>query len=375
MSAQTSATVTEVSRRAGCSIATVSRVLNNSGPVSPKTRQLVLKVMRETQYLTTRAARRLATNPHRTGGGVIEIIQHRHSPMEPVSVTGRAVHIGPPTSPDTVRPLSQGSALTNAFHRHILDGAIEELSCWGYRAQLRMNTDLADADLLADLNGPDRHGVMLIGEYTAGLGDFVTQCLHPLVLVDLIHAGPADVITTDNFAGIGMAFDHVLSLGHRRIGFVGRQDSILAFAERFTAFRLKMLDADLPVRTDWIYEGADGIEATSQGMKRMLKHTDRPTALICANDCYAMGVLRAATALGLHIPEQLSVVGFDDIDLASMVTPPLTTVRVPMLEMGRQAVRQLMIAIRRGPLSRAGGCQIRLQPELVLRQSAAPPAA
>lgn len=374
--AQTPPTVNEVSRRAGCSIATVSRVLNNSGPVSLKTREAVLKVMRETQYLSTRAAKRAGgtMTMQRMNGGVVEIIQHRHSPMEPVSMAGGTLEIGPPTSPDAVQPLAARSALTNAFHRHIVDGAIEELSRWGYRAQVRMNTNLVDPHMLADLNGPARNGVLLIGEYSADLGAFVRQCLHPLVLVDIIHQGSADVITTDNFAGIGMVCDHVLSLGHRRIGFVGRREEVRAFAERFTAFKLKMIDAGLPIRSEWIYEGEDSMEATARAVRAMLAQAERPTALVCANDCYAMGVVRAASGLGIAIPGQLSVVGFDDADMAAMVTPPLTTVRVPLVEMGRQAVRQLMINMQAGGSPRACGCQVRLTPQLVVRQSVAEPA-
>jgi LacI family transcriptional regulator len=83
-------------------------------------------------------------------------------------------------------------------------------------------------------------------------------------------------------------------------------------------------------------------------------------------------VLRAASALGIRCPEELSLVGFDDQEVAALVTPALTTVRVPMIEMGRQAVRQLMIQIMRGPEAGALGCRVRLMPELVIRQSTAP---
>ena len=371
--AQMSATVTEVGRRAGCSIATVSRVLNNSGPVSLKTRETVLKAIRETQYLSTRAAKQAGGTMRRMSGGVVEIIQHRHSPMEPVSMAGGALRIGPPTSPDAVQPLSERSALTNAFHRHIVDGAIEELSHWGYRAQLRMNTNLVAPDLLADLNGPDRNGVMLIGEYSPDIASFVSQCLHPLVLVDIIHHGPADVITTDNFVGIGLAVDYLLSLKHRDIGFVGMQSDVRGFAERHSAFKLKMIEAGLPVHPEWQYEGEDHIETTADSVRRILSLSSRPTALLCANDCYALGVVRAASGLGIRIPKDLSVVGFDDVDFAAMVTPPLTTVRVPVQEMGRQAVRQLMISMQRGTTTRQLGCHVRLMPELVIRQSATAP--
>ena len=365
-------TITEVSRRAGCSIATVSRVLNNSGAVSPKTREAIIKAMRETQYLASRGARRSMASEHKTSDGVVEIVQHRHSPLDQVSTDGGTLEIGPLTA--VPRGLRPRSSPLGAFFRKIVDGAVDELSRWGYRAQLRFDSDLLDPALLADINDPRRSGVLLIGEYSGDLPKFVAQCLHPLVLVDLIHSGPAPVVASDNFSGVRATFNHLYGLGHRRIGFVGQSDEIVAFAERYTMYMVRMTETNLPVRPEWIYRiqgRADHLEATVAGVRRILESADRPTALVCANDFHALGVMRAAGAMGISIPEQLSVVGFDDDEFASLVTPPLTTARVPLHEMGQEAVRQLMIQLLGGPISQRAGCVMRLVPELMVRQSAA----
>lgn len=370
------ATVAEIGRLAGCSIATVSRVLNNSGSVSPETRESILKAMRETQYRSKSAVRR-GRSTGRNGGsgqGVVEVIQHRHSPVESLSLDHGELEVGPTVELYEGSSVPRSWHLGNAFHRRIVDGVVEELSRWGWRAQLQINTDLLDPQLVAEMNGPEHGGILLIGEYSADLPKFVDQCLHPLVLVDLVHDGPADVVTIDNLVGISAAFEHLRSLGHERIGFVGKRDDVVAFAERFTAYKLRMIEAGLAVRTEWVYEGPDHIEATAGAVRAILERPERPTALVCSNDCYALGVVRAANSLGLSIPERLSVVGFDDVEFASLVTPPLTTVRVPLREMGRQAVRELMGQVQVGVSPRHRGCHVRLLPDLVVRRSTAAPA-
>ena len=328
------ATVTELSQMAGCSIATVSRVLNNSGAVSDATREAVLKAMRQTQYLAKRTERRsravvrsINANPQQ---GIIEIVQHRHSPVERISVDGDSLAVGPlekmPEQDRVPRPYQLGVS----FYQHLVNGAVDELGKWGFRAQLRLNSDLLDPTLVADMNDRNREGVLLIGEYSKDLGQFMKHCLPPLVLVDILHQGPCDMVTIDNFAGIQAAFRHLYNLGHRRIGFVGRRDEIAAFSERYAAFHMHMAEAGLQVQDQWVYQGPDHIETTTVGVKRILEHAQRPTALICANDCYALGVARAANSLNMTIPHGLSVVGFDDVEFAAMVTPPLTSVRVPL---------------------------------------------
>jgi len=365
-------TVTDIGRLAGCSIATVSRVLNSSGSVSPQKREAILKAIRETEFFTNRARRGgRRVQPHKKETeGVIEIIQHRHSPVEKLSVRNGELRVGP-LAPMRQEKASPRSFELNSFHRNIVDGAIEELSRWGFRAQIRMNSDLLDSSLLTDINGPDRSGVLLIGEYSNDLAQFVRHCMHPLVLVDIIGNGPPDVVTTDNFEGIREAFDHLYQLGHRKIGFIGRRDEIVALAERYTAYKLRMTECNLPIRPEWIYEGYDHIEHTAAAVNGMLSRADRPTAVMCSNDCYALGVVRAASGLGISIPGELSVMGFDDVDFASLITPPLTTVRVPVQEMGRQAVRQLMIQMKGGSPTKMRGCHVRLLPELIIRESTA----
>lgn len=367
-----SATIAELSRLSGCSAATVSRALNNNGAVSAKARQAVFKVLKETQYLQKKARKRGRNGvAHRSK--LVEIILHRESPIETLSIDPAGLRVGPLTAVPDSHTLRGPDKLSGSFQRQIVDGVLSELERCGYRGVIQASKDLLSPALLADVSSVDRAGVLLLGEYTPHLAEFVSLCLHPLVLVDLMHDGAADVVTTDNMLGVGKAFDHLYGLGHRKIGFAGKLDRVVAFAERFSAYKYKMAEAGLKVAPHWVHEGPNHIDTTAAGIRPLLGHVDRPTAILCANDCTAFGVLRGASEMGIAVPSQLSVVGFDDEEAASLVTPALTTVHVPMAEIGRQAVRQLMIQMQLGASNRTCGCRIRMLPELVVRSSAAAP--
>ncbi len=366
-------TVNDIGRLAGCSITTVSRVLNNTGPVSERSRQAVLKAVRDTDFYISRARKGGRRTPKRANHNVVDIIQHRHSPIEPVSAQGGELRVGPLTPPWGGDSDSGSFGADNSFHRGIVDGAIEELGRWGYRAHIRSNTDLLEPALLAELNAAPSGGLLLVGEPSKDLGQFVRNCRHPLVLVDVMGSNEADVVTTDNLEGMSEAFRHLYDLGHRKIGFVGARERFTGRVdERYVAYKLNMVERGLALREDWIYHGHDHITEVAEGVGEMLERSDRPSALLCQNDCCALGVMRAASRRGISVPSQLSVVGFDDVDSASLVTPPLSTVRVPVREMGRQAVRQLIVYLKGGRVVRGRGCRIRLIPELVLRESTAP---
>ena len=124
------------------------------------------------------------------------------------------------------------------------------------------------------------------------------------------------------------------------------------------------------VNPQWVYHGPESIHDTVEDVKKILTgEPKRPTAMVCATDCGAMGVVRAAEQCGISIPAQISVIGFDDTSASALVTPPLTTVHVPLREMGQRAVRQLLVNVSYE--SNLTGSIIRMSPELVVRQSTA----
>lgn len=249
---------------------------------------------------------------------------------------------------------------------------VEELSAHGVESSLRIVNDLSAPERMAETVRAANGGVVLLGDHGGAVDAFIRASTRPLVLADILHSSWPDVVTTDNEAGIGMAMDHLVSLGHTRIGFVGCSSNP-SCREREEAFDRRLAALGLPNRREWRYDGSCLVEEAAKGVQPMMREKECPTAILCVADCLAMGVIRTARRNGLRIPGDLSVVGFDDIDASSWVDPPLTTVHVPTREMGQRAARQLMQAMQLGLPFREAGCTLRLRPRLVVRGSTAAP--
>lgn len=364
---------------AGCSPATVSRVLNSSGPVREDVRRTVLQAVRETGYIHKRSKKKLpdkasgkqAYAPQvAVGSGIVEVLLHRYSPLERVTPDAHGLHVDPPQLLEGKNLLSETfrSAGTD-FYLNIISGIMGQLADANRRTMLQTTNDLASPQLIAEINRKTNTGVILLGEYSADLEQFINRCKVPMVLVDIIHPCPHDVVTIDNLAGITHAVRHLVELGHQRIGYVGAPFNV-SYVERWNSFRFQMTEHQLPINMDWVYHGPEQIAATAEGVIRILSNPSRPTAMVCASDWAAMGVLRAAEHCAMRVPEHLSIVGFDDVEAASMVTPALTTLRIPLHQLGRQAARQFLINDQFGTdVARQRGVYIRVCPELVIRDS------
>ncbi|HAU38182.1 MAG TPA: hypothetical protein DCX07_10770 [Phycisphaerales bacterium] len=371
------ATVIDVSKTAGCSPATVSRVLNNSGPVSQVVRERVHRAIRQSGYVPKNPPRqptgRQAVSTHGEVVEAIDVVLYRHEPIEPVSIGQDGMQVGPMSNIPSEAMFAPAFRLSNSFYRHIVDGVLEELRRWKSKAVLQISDDLMGKDFLADLNTPEKRGMLLIGEYSPDLGKFVDSCKMPLVLVDLLYDGLPDVVTIDNHGGIASVVEHLVSLGHREIGFVGGAGNP-SDHERRSSFTARMLEAGLSVRPEWMSEGSHHIVETTQRVTGLLKRSVRPTALVCCNDWLALGALRAAEQCEMRVPQDLSIAGFDDVDGAMFMSPALTTVRVPTMDLGRHAVRQLMVRCSAGEKAKSTrGCVLRVRTELVVRQSTGEP--
>jgi len=195
----------------------------------------------------------------------------------------------------------------------------------------------------------------------------------PYVVVDPtgepLHDTPS--IGATNWNGGLTATRHLLSLGHRRIAVIGGPEWILCSRARIDGYRAAMDEAGVPVGPDLVSHGkfhvAEGIERG----RALLQLPDRPTAIFAGNDLQALGVYQAAREARLHIPEDLSVVGFDDLPVTQWVSPPMTTIRQPLVDMA-EAAAEMVIAIARGePPAQP---RVELATELIIRESTAPPA-
>jgi len=179
-------------------------------------------------------------------------------------------------------------------------------------------------------------------------------------------------VTTDNFEGISQSFEHVYSLGHRKIGFMVGDGSLPAYRERYLTFAYKMAEKGIKIREEWIYRGRNHVTDAAAWSMGFFGRKDLPTAFLCTNDYCALGLLRAAIKSGIKVPQDLSIIGFDDMETSNLVTPTLSSVSVPKAEIGRCAARELIVSLKDGKRpANAPQCRIRIMPKLMKRESTA----
>src|SRR5712691_7813094 len=328
-------TIIDVARAASVHPSTVSRVLNGRAELSllPETRQRVLAAARRLGYRPSALARSLRLRRTFTLGMLI---------------------------PD----------ITNPFFPPIIKGAEDTAHARGYNVILCNTEDSSEreATYLRVLRERQVDGLLIASSFTA---DAVIAELRkerfPFVLVNRASSRGADDlgVLADNRAGMLSAIDHLVELGHRRIGIVAGPER-LAYAK--SALRARRVRPDEAVVS--VSEGFSE-EAGYRAARRVFRAGALPTAVVCANDLIALGVLRAAHEIGLSVPGELSIVGFNDIPLAGRFDPPLTTVRVPQQEMGARAAA-LLIAELEG--ERIEARRVLMEATLVVRASTAAPA-
>jgi len=332
------ATIRDIAELAGVSVATVSRVINDRPDVAPETRDAVLRHVREHNFTTNRSARALSGG--RTG------------------LVGWAM------------PLVRGD-----YFAAILSGALEAV----YEQELRMvlcttlHEHAREVSLLERLaDGTTDGGIILLPEESNSELMALQESGFPFVVADprvpLDEGIPA--VSAAHRSGAKAATDHLLALGHRRIGHISGRSGWAATEERIEGYHTALAAAGVLPTSDLVaegtYETASGYEAANV----LLDLPDPPTAIFAANDNMAAGVLRAARERGLTVPSDLSVVGFDDGDLATVMSPALTTVRQPLAELGRTAVSLLTRMLER---QRVEALRVELATKLVVRETTGPP--
>jgi LacI family transcriptional regulator len=219
---------------------------------------------------------------------------------------------------------------------------------------------------ISRLGGTLTDGIILVTPTVVDVDDGT-----PVVAVDP-HTGPSNLpsVHSDNLAGAITATRHLLELGHRRIGFLAGRPDLESARQREQGYCRALSDAGLPVDTNLIRVGDYELEMSQEPARQLLTLDDRPTAVFAANDLSAMQTMHVARTLGLAIPGDVSVVGFDNIPESALIEPPLTTIDQSIQEMGRRAV-ELLIAVIEGETGLTQ--QVTLPTRLVVRQSTGVP--
>jgi LacI family transcriptional regulator len=331
-------TIFDVARTAGVSYSTVSRVVNDYAHVNETTRERVQAAMRELGYVAHVTARALAS--------------------------GRTQAIG---------LLAQ--EIDNPFFSVVIKGVDQAVSLADYDLLLCTTHSRREkeAEYVARLSHGMVDGLLIV--LPTGLPEYVAQLRaeeYPFVLIDHDSDAPGcNVVNAANRAGTTEGIAYLISLGHRRIGFItGRQD-VGAARERLAGYRDALAEAGIRADDSLVATG-DFLEARGrEAALELLALPDPPTAIFASSDAAAFGVLGAARDAGLAVPGDLSVLGFDDIVEASYVGAALSTVRQPLREMGRVAVQRL-ISLLDDPAQ--PDARLVMDTELVIRQTTGPPA-
>jgi len=325
----------DVAREAGVSLMTVSRVVNEKGEVSPATRQRVLEIVERLSYRPSAIARGLATQ--RTGSlGLV--------------------------MPDVANP----------FFSDVARGAEHVAYAEGYNVFL-CNTDedpQRELTVLQSLEEKQVDGVVLCSSRLDD-GELETALAHhpAAVLVNCRLEGDGVVasVLIDDEVGGRMATQHLLHSGHKAVGFLAGPPASRSGQQRAKGYRAALTAAALPHNPDWTPHCFPVVQSGRETARHLLTAYPELTAFFCYNDLVAVGALQACADLGRQVPDDIAIVGFDDIPLAALVIPPLTTCRVRRYELGAQAMRLLLDQIGGSP----GECaEIVLQPQLIVRASA-----
>lgn len=332
-------TSADVAALAGVSRATVSFVLNERADVkiSPATRQRVIDAATQLGYHPHAPARQLAGGSSLTLGLVLL--------QTPEQVAGDALLA------ETLRGLS--TAARTAGYRVLVESIIP--GDGGYAEILR--TRRAEGLVIS---GPRRDDPTLEPLVNEGF---------PIVLQGSLPGFRGPSVDVDNVAGARRAVEHLIELGHRRIGCVTNAPlAYTAASERLEGYRQALQAAGIVFNETLVAEGEFDAPSGHRAMTRLLA-ADRVSAVFAASDVVALGVIGALREAGQRVPQDVSVVGFDDIPLAAYVDPPLTTVRIPAFELGLTAGQALVDQVARRPVAD----RTLLPIELVVRASTAPP--
>ena len=332
-------TIKDIAKIAGVSHTTVSRALHDSSVLAPDTIKRIKKIANEQGYLPSAVARGLKTRQSRALGVIV-------------------------------------SSIADPFWGEVLTGIDDTLHAAGYSLIVAASRrDNQREKEIVRLMGERRvDGIILCSPpFNAEHGRSLQEYGLPIVVVnnqsaeDFLYS-----IYNDNEYGIRQVVRHLVDLGHRRIAFLGNRQGGRTTQERENGFRAEMHDAGLPIPDAYVCTGPDSTpQGGLNGAQCLLALPERPTGIVCYNDHMAIGVYSALYHAGLSVPEDISVVGFDDIFVSAYLIPPLTTFRQPMYHLGAEAVKLLLYMLEQHDQDETPPVpqSIRLRGELLVRAS------
>jgi LacI family xylobiose transport system transcriptional regulator len=327
-------TLARVATEAGVSLSTISKVLNGRPDVSAATRGRVEEMLTHHGYLRRKGAQ--------AGTGLIELVFHE---------------------------------LESAWSMEIIRG-VEDVAAQNGMSVVLTESGSRHAPAPDWIEGVLRRrpvGVVLVfSDLPTEYRESLRSRAIPFVIIDPAGDPSPDVpsVGSANWSGGLMATRHLIELGHTRIAAITGPEDMMCSHARIDGFRSAMNSAGLPIVPEWIRFGDFHTSGGQLHGRELLEGSERPTAIFAGSDLQALGVLEAVRGLGLRVPDDLSLVGYDDIPLAKWVSPRLTTIRQPLKRMAEEASR-LVIRMSKAPLESVP--RMDLATSLVVRESTAPP--
>jgi DNA-binding LacI/PurR family transcriptional regulator len=330
--------IKDIARIAKVSHPTVSRALRNSPLVNRETAERIRQIAARMGYRPNTIARSLVTKKTHTIGVVV-------------------------------------TTIADPFIAEVVSGIEEIANEHGYSVVLSNSNADPDREVKVVHSFHERRvdGIIVTASRVGALYlSMLSQLKVPIVLINNQHQDDNEYVysvTIDNITAARAAMRHLIELGHERIGYIGDAAGFQSDTERFAGYRQALSLAGIAFLPELVAHGDGKPEGGKQAMEKLMTLADRPTAVFCYNDMSALGALRAIHSSGLKSPDDISIIGFDDISFASYTRPLLTTIRQPKQQMGRLAM-ETVLKLFSGENSRTS---IKVNGELVVRESTAPP--
>jgi DNA-binding LacI/PurR family transcriptional regulator len=326
--------IKDIAKLARVSHPTVSRALQYSPLVNPKTAEKIRRIAAESGYRASAVARGLVTRQTRTIGLVVTTVAD-------------------PFTSEVVSGIEQ-TANDHGYSVFLADSNADP------EREKRVVQSFAERRVDGIIVTSSRVGALYL--------PMLSEMRVPIILVNNQYPGAfAHSVTISNLEGVSAVATHLAGLGHRRIAYLGDRFGYQSDAERFAGYRAALDAARIRFSPELVVHGDGKPEAAMSAMDKLLELRHPPTAVCCYNDMSALGAMRSIRLHGLRVPEDISVAGFDDLFLASYTEPPLTTVRQPMRRMGQMAMEHLLMLIS----GEESVVKIKVQSELIVRQSTA----
>lgn len=328
--------IKDIARAANVSHPTVSRALSHSPLVKGETAERIRQIAASLGYRPSAIARSLASKKTKTIGVVV-------------------------------------TSIADPFIADVVSGIEETANDHGYSVFLANSNANPEREVRVVHSFHERRvdGILVTASRVGALYvPLLSELKVPIVLINNQH--PDEFIYSvmiDNLKASTQVMKHLIGLGHRRIAYIGDQAGFLSDTERFAGYRQGLAFAGYPFLPELVVHGDGKPEGGRQAMDKLLTLPVPPTAVFCYNDMSALGALRALYAHGVKVPDDISLVGFDDLAIASYTSPQLTTVSQPKQQMGRMAM-DTMLKLISGVDAKAN---IKVEGALIIRESTAPP--